>query len=129
MKINVLFFIRGTTKKDNTKEVWFYDLRTNMQNFGKTTTLKHEHFTAFVETYHANDRFTVLEKRWNCFTRKQINDKGDSLDLGVIRDDSVLDYENLQDPDESGEEIAAQLEEAVDLIMSVVKELRNLSNI
>ena len=29
VKTNVLFFQRGTTEKDNTKEVWFYDLRTN----------------------------------------------------------------------------------------------------
>ena len=34
--------------------------------------------------------------------------------------------DSLQDPTESGEKIAAQLEEAVDLIMSVVKELRSL---
>ena len=38
----------------------------------------------------------------------------------------MLDYDDLQDPAESGEEIAAQLEEAVDLIRSVVKELRSL---
>lgn len=35
VKTNVLFFTRGTTDKDNTKEVWFYDLRTNMPSFGK----------------------------------------------------------------------------------------------
>ncbi len=28
VKTNVLFFTRGTSDKDNTKEVWFYDLRT-----------------------------------------------------------------------------------------------------
>ena len=126
VKTNVLFFTRGTTEKGNTTEVWFYDLRTNMQSFGKTTPLKHEHFDAFVAAYNAEDRTTISDKRWNCFTRKQIEDKSNSLDLGLIRDDSVLDYNDLQDPAESGEEIAAQLEEAVDLIMSVVKELQNL---
>ena len=47
-------------------------------------------------------------------------------DLGLIRDDSVLDYNDLPDPAESAEEAAANLEEAVDLLMSVVKELRAL---
>jgi len=126
VKTNVLFFTRGTTEKDNTKEVWFYDLRTNMPNFGKTAPLKREHFDAFVEAYNANDRTEISDERWNCFAREQIADKGDSLDLGLIRDDSVLDYDDLQDPIESGEEIVAQLEEATDLIMSVVKELKSL---
>ena len=47
VKTNVLFFTRGTTDKDNTKEVWFYDLRTNMPSFGKTNPLKAEHFDGF----------------------------------------------------------------------------------
>ena len=60
------------------------------------------------------------------FTREQIAEKGNSLDLGLIRDDSVLYYDDLPDPAESAEEAAANLEEAVDLLMSVVKELRAL---
>jgi len=127
VKTNVLFFTRGVTEKGNTKEVWFYDLRTNMQSFGKTAPLKHEHFDAFVEAYGASDRAAIADERWSRFTREQIAAKGDSLDLGLIRDDSVLDYDDLQDPAESGEEIAAQLEEAADLIMSVVKELKSFS--
>jgi len=126
VKTNVLFFTRGKTDQGNTKEVWIYDLRTNMPSFGKTTPLKHEHFDAFTAAYHADDRTTVTDERWNRFTRQQITDKADSLDLGLIRDDSVLDYDDLQDPIESGEEIAAQLEEAADLVMSVVKELKSL---
>ncbi|MBP2661377.1 MAG: methylase [Firmicutes bacterium] len=126
VKTNVLFFTRGTTDKGNTKEVWVYDMRTNMQNFGKTMPLKQEHFEDFIKAYTAQDRKAIQDERWNVFTREQIAEKGNSLDLGLIRDDSVLDYEDLQDPVESGEEVVAQLEEAVDLIMSVVKELKNL---
>ena len=126
VKTNVLFFTRGTTEKDNTREVWIYDLRTNMPSFGKTSPLKHEHFDAFIEAYGVPDRTTVDDERWSSFTREQISNKGDSLDLGLIRDDSVLDYDDLQDPIESGVEIATQLEEAVDLIMSVVGELQSL---
>lgn len=126
VKTNVLFFTRGVTDKGNTKEVWFYDLRTNMPSFGKTTPLKHEHFEGFIKAYTAEDRRAVQDERWSVFTREQIRQKNDSLDLGLIRDDSVLDYEDLQDPIESGEEIIAQLEEATDLIMSVVNELKRL---
>lgn len=126
VKTNVLFFTRGKTEKNNTKEVWFYDLRTNMQNFGKTNALKEEHFENFVKAYTAEDRSKIEDERFNCFTREQIAEKNNSLDLGLIRDDSILDYEDLQDPIESGEEIIAKLEEAVDLIQSVVKELRSL---
>jgi len=96
-----------------------------MPSFGKTSPLKHEHFEAFVEACNASDRTAITDERWSCFTREQIISKGDSLDIGLIRDDSVLDYDDLQDPTESGEEIAAQLGEAIDLIISVIKELRS----
>ena len=130
VKTNVLFFTRGTSYKDNTKEVWFYDLRTNMPSFGKTNPLKAEHFDGFKKAYTASDRHSVEDERWNCFTYDQIavEGKNHSLDLGLIRDDSVLDYDDLPDPIESGEECIAQLEEAVDLLMSVVKELKSLES-
>lgn len=128
VKTNVLFFTRGTTDKDNTKEVWFYDLRTNMPSFGKTNPLREEHFEKFKTSYTAKDRHAVYDERWSCYTYEQISEEGKnhSLDLGLIKDDSVLDYDELPDPIESGEECIAQLEEAVDLLMSVVKELKSL---
>ena len=131
VKTNVLFFTRGTTDKDNTKEVWFYDLRTNMPSFGKTNPLKAEHFDGFKAAYIAEDRKSVSDERWSCYTYEQISEKGKnhSLDLGLIKDDSVLDYDDLPDPIESGEECIAQLEEAVDLLMGVVKELRALEGV
>ena len=130
VKTNVLFFTRGTSDKDNTKEVWFYDLRTNMPSFGKTNPLKAEHFDGFKKAYTASDRHSVSDERWSCYTYEQIAEEGKnhSLDLGLIRDDSVLDYNDLPDPIESGEECIAQLEEAVDLLMSVVKELKSLES-
>ena len=130
VKTNVLFFTRGTTDKGNTKEVWFYDLRTNMPSFGKTNPLKPEHFDGFKAAYTAEDRHSISDERWSCYSYEQIAEEGKahSLDLGLIRDDSVLDYDDLPDPIESGEECIAQLEEAVDLLMSVVKELKSLES-
>ena len=128
VKTNVLFFTRGKTDKGNTREVWFYDLRTNMPSFGKTNPLKTEHFAEFEAAYEAPDRHAVQDERWSVFTREQIAEKGNSLDLGLIRNDSIVDYEDLPDPIESGEEAIAQLEEAVDLLMSVVRELKSLES-
>lgn len=125
VKTNVLFFTRGSSDKDNTREVWFYDLRTNMPSFGKTNPLKYDHFKDFITAYTAEDRCAVEDERWNVYTREEL---GNTLDKGLIRDDSVLDYDDLPDPIESGEECIAQLEEAVDLLMSVVKELKTLES-
>lgn len=124
VKTNVLFFTRGKTDEDNTKELWIYDLRTNMPSFGKTNKLKKEHFNDFIKAYQAEDRSAVNDKRWNCFTREQIAEKGNSLDLGLIRDESILDYEDLPDPIESAEDAITQLEMAVDLVKDVVRELK-----
>ena len=124
VKTNVLFFTRGKTDENNTKEVWFYDLRTNMPSFGKTNQLKKEHFADFIKAYKSEYRRSIKDERWNCFTRDQIAAKGNSLDLGLIRDESILDYEDLPDPIETAEDAITQLEMAVDLIKDVVKELK-----
>lgn len=127
VKTNVLFFARGQSDKGNTKEVWFYDLRTNMPSFGKTTPLKREHFANFEAAFKAEDRRAVRDERWSVFTREAIQARADSLDLGLIRDESLLEYDDLPDPIDSGEECIAQLEEAVDLMKSVVRELQSLT--
>ena len=126
VKTNVLFFTREKTDKDRTKAVWFYDLRTNMPSFGKTNPLKASDFAGFEAAYTAEDRSKVADERWQCFTREEIAQKGNSLDLGLIKDDSVLDYEDLPDPAESAAEAAEKLAEAVDLLQSVAQELRSL---
>ncbi|KAI3349491.1 N-6 DNA methylase [Clostridium botulinum] len=126
VKTNVLFFTRGTNDKGNTKDVWFYDLRTNMKNFNKGNALKESHFDEFIKAYTAEDREKVEDERWNKFTREEIREKNDNLDLGLIKDDSILNYEDLPDPIESAEDAVAKLEEATDLLMSVIKELKLL---
>ena len=114
VKTNVLFFTRGTTEQDNTTEVAFYDMRTNMDSFGKTRQLRKSDFDEFVAGYEDPSKRTG--ERWSKFTREEIaKNPDDSLDLGLIRDDSIVDYDDLPDPVESGEEAIANLEEAVDI--------------
>jgi len=124
VKTNVLFFTRGKTEKGNTKEVFFYDLRTNMPSLGKTHPLIESHFKEFEATFNASKQEKLKLERWNLFTRKQIELKGHSLDLGLIRDNSVISQEDLPNPVESAETAIAKLEQAGDLLAAVVKELQ-----
>ena len=124
VKTNVLFFTRGTSDQGNTKEVWFYDLRTNIPSFGKTHPLKREDFAGFIKAYEAADRHSVEDERWHSYTREEIAAKDDSLDLGLIKDDSIIDYEDLPDPVESAESAIASLQEATKLLQEVADELR-----
>ena len=126
VKTNVLFFTRGMADKGNTKEVWFYDLRTNMPSFGKTSPLKEEHFAGFEAAYLAVDRRAVQDERWSVLTREEIEAKGNSLDLGLIRDDSVQDYSDLPDLLESGDEVIALLEDALARMNSTNDRIRAL---
>ncbi len=128
VKTNVLFFTRGTTDEGNTKEVWFFDLRTNMPSFGKTSQLVEQTFDNFVKAYEADDRRAVDDERFNVFTREQIAEKNNSLDLGLIRDDSAVDFDELPDPIDTAEEIIFQLQSAVELMESVAAELKSLEN-
>ncbi|PYZ96633.1 SAM-dependent methyltransferase [Alteribacter lacisalsi] len=124
VKTNVLFFTKGEKDKENTKDVWVYDLRTNMESFGKRNALVKKHFKGFIEAYKADDRTKVNDERWNKFSRKEIAEKGDSLDIGLIADESFSIYENLPGPVESAEEAIDKLQQAMDLLNEVVDELK-----
>ena len=59
VKTNVLFFQKGTPEnkyqdKGCTKETWVFDMRTNMNTFGKRRPLTEKHFDAFVNAYGAD---------------------------------------------------------------------------
>lgn len=131
VKTNVLFFERGKTDKGNTKEVWYYDLRTNMRSFGKTSPLRREDFTGFEAAYAAEDRSAVQDERWHVFFRDEIrkrdNDGNEtnSLDIGLIRDDSMVDYDDLPDPIESAEEAVNKLQDAIGLLNEIITSLKS----
>ena len=97
-----------------------------MESFGKRNMLTEEHFKDFIKAYTAEDRNEVEDERWNKFTREEIKAKEYSLDLGLIKDDSIVDYEDLPDPIESAEDAVAKLEEATDLLIGVIRELKLL---
>jgi len=101
VKTNVLFFQRGTTDSDNTKEVWFYDLRTNMPSFGKRTPLTRQHFAEFEQAYGNDPNGQSLRQetdengRFRRFTREEIAARGDNLDITWIKSGDTTDDHTL----------------------------------
>lgn len=124
VKTNILFFDRGKSDKGNTQKIWYYDLRTNMPNFGKTNPLSQEHLKEFEESYFNEKKKEELE-RWTLVTLEDIEKKDYSLDLGLIRDESLIESENLPNPIESLEDSMDRLEEALDLLRGIVRELKD----
>lgn len=128
VKTNVLFFTRGKKDKGNTKEIWIYDLRSDMPSFGKTNPLKAEHFTDFIECYADGDltkrKETYSEKnpngRWRRFSIKEIlaRDKA-SLDITWMKDSSTVDNRTLG-------ELLTEIKEKSVNIANAVAELEKL---
>ncbi len=121
VKTNVLFFSKGVGSKDkgNTKEVWVYDMRSNMPAFGKRTPLTHDHFVAF-ETCFGEDPAGTSPRtdqgetgRFRCFSREQIAKRGENLDISWLKDDSVTHSDDLPEPEEIAAEIMEKLRTAM----------------
>ncbi|WP_139891384.1 N-6 DNA methylase [Bacillus sp. D386] len=129
VKTNVLFFTRGKTDQGNTKDVWVYDLRTNMPSFGKRNRLTMAHFEDFMKAYIAEERSKIEDERWNKFKREEIAKKYDSLDIGLIADEALSSYDNLPDPIESAEDAIMKLQQAMNLLYEVVEELRETQEV
>jgi type I restriction enzyme M protein len=135
VKTNVLFFTRGETDKGNTKEVWVYDLRANMPQFGKRTPLIRDHFTPF-ETAFGKDPFgspAALKKRkdegetgrFRKFTREWIAQRDDSLDIAWLKDDSAESSADLPEPSVLATEALGELEHIMNDLRGILAELGN----
>lgn len=123
VKTNVLFFTRGKEDRGNTKEVCFYDMRTNMPNFGKRTQFIEDYFDEFETTFFSSVDEKIKLERWSCFSIDQLAEKNYNLDLGLIKDSSMVGYDDLPDPVESADAAIAALEQAADLLRQVQREL------
>jgi type I restriction enzyme M protein len=129
VKTNVLFFTRGNTDTGNTKEVWVYDLRSNMPSFGKTTPLEKEHFSEFIKCFgkspYGNGKRTDHGEngRFRVFSREDITKRDDSLDISWLKDDSQQDADTLPEPVELIREAMAALEGAISDLDAIAVEL------
>lgn len=129
VKTNVLFFQRGVADTGNTREVWVYDLRANMPAFGKRTPFGSEHLRPFVEAY-GEDPNGLSERRdegeggrFRRFTREQIAERGDSLDIAWLKDDSAVDAAELPEPAALAQEAMQELQHAMAELEAILEEL------
>ena len=129
VKTNVLFFTRGKTDKGNTKEVWIYDLRSEMPSFGKTNPLKHSHFDEFVECYKDGD----LSARTETYSEENPNGRWRKFsyeDDILARDKTSLDITWIKAEDDAENytlsELLGQIKEKSENIAKAVAELEAL---
>lgn len=124
VKTNVLFMQRGAPGKPEqlegcTQNVWVYDLRTNMPSFGKRNPFSARHLQPFEEVYGDDPnggsprQDQGEEGRWRCFSREQIAERGDSLDISWLRDEDSIDAADLPEPEALAGEAMAELTEAL----------------
>nr|WP_315213553.1 N-6 DNA methylase [uncultured Flavobacterium sp.] len=140
VKTNVLFFTRGKTEVNNTKNVWFYDMRTNTPNYGKRTPFTEKAFEDFVIAYTGgiafdkveadydglvNDeaRKNIKDERWTSISREEITKKNDSLDLGLIADSSLTNSDDLGEPIDIAKQALTQLQSITEQLNAMIKEL------
>jgi type I restriction enzyme M protein len=116
VKANVLFFDRKPASETPwTRELWVYDLRTNMHFTLKQNPLRLEHLQDFIVAYNAGDRSERVESdRFHRFAYDELaaRDKA-SLDITWLKDDSLEDTDNLPPPEVIAQEIVEDLEAAL----------------
>ncbi len=134
VKANVLFFdAKPAQEKAWTKKLWVYDLRTNMHFTLKQNTLKRADLDEFVQCYKPGERHKRRQKwtekkpegRWRAFDYEELTKRDKvNLDLFWLRDKSLEDSEDLPEPDVLAQEIADDLQTALDQFASIAGELK-----
>ena len=139
VKTNVLFFTRGKTEVNNTKNVWFYDMRTNTPNYGKRTPFTEKAFEDFVIAYtggipfdkveadydglvNEEARKNIKDERWTSISREEITKKNDSLDLGLIADSTLTNSDDLGEPIDIAKQALTQLQSITEQLNAMIKE-------
>jgi type I restriction enzyme M protein len=133
VKANVVFFDAKPASKDPwTKEVWYYDYRTNIHHTLKKHPLSFDDLNEFVELYNPVNRHNRKETwsednpegRWRKYSYEEIiNRDKTSMDIFWIKDDSLTDLDNLPDPDILAAEIVENIEAGLESFREIVSEL------
>lgn len=128
VQTNVLFFDRGVTDKNNTKDVWIFDMRHNMRSFGKRSPLNKKDFEEFINVYKRDDIFQREETwsidnpngRWRKYSFEDI-DKSDnaSLDISWMEEESDT-------PDYTISELLELMQDKSNKITKAVNKLQKL---
>ena len=134
VKANVLFFDRKPASPNPwTRKLWVFDLRTNQHFTLKTNPMKRADLDEFVALYKpgalheraATWSETTPERRWRAYDYDElVNRDKCSLDLFWLKDESLLDAENLPEPGEIAAEIAEDLRSALEQIEEILGDLQ-----
>jgi type I restriction enzyme M protein len=134
VKANVLLFDKMPGREEHwTRELWVYDLKTNQHFTLKKNPLRRHHLDEFVELYNSEDLHErqptyseeAPEGRWRRYSYEEImRREGANLDLSWIRDKSLEDSADLEDPDVIAEEIADDLQAALEQFATIATDLR-----
>jgi len=122
VKTNVLFLTRGKTDKANTKGVWVYDMRANMDAFGKTRPLTVADFEPFEKVFGSDPygkstrKDAGQEGRFRFYNRKQIEARADNLDIAWLKDSSNDPEDEMTEPEELATAITNHLKNALEEI-------------
>ena len=119
VKANVLFFDRKpASNKPWTRKLWVYDLRTNQHFTLKTNPMRRADLDEFLALYKlgaVTERAATWgeaapEGRWRAYEYEEVVSRDKcSLDLFWLKDDSLLDADNLPDPEEIAEDLRVAL--------------------
>lgn len=134
VKANVLFFDNQVASPEPwTKEVWFYDYRTNIHHTLKRKAMGFEDLTDFIDCYQPQDinarsetwhPETNPDGRWRKYSYKELVERDKtSLDIFWLKDKSLTDLDNLPEPDELAAEIIENLEAGLSSFRQVLKSL------
>jgi len=129
VKTNVAFLTRGKSDKANTKGVWIYDMRANMDAFGKTRPLTVADFEDFEKAFGDDPLGKAKRKdegedgRFRFFSRQQIKDRNDNLDIGWLRDTSNDPEDDLTEAEDIAAAIAGHLRVALEEIEAFSDEM------
>jgi type I restriction enzyme M protein len=129
VKTNVLFMTRGNGDRANTKGVWVYDMRANMNAFGKTKPLTVDDFKPFEKCFgndphgKAKRKDEGEEGRFRFYSREQIAAKGDNLDIAWLKDTSNDPEDEMTEPDELYAAIVTHLKTALEEIEAFGEEV------
>lgn len=138
VKANVIFFNnREASPNPWTKEVWYYDYRTNIHHTLKKKPMRFENLQDFVKCYNPeniHDRKetwnekTNPEGRWRKFSFDELTARDKtSLDLFWLKDKSLTDLDNLPEPDELAEDIIENLEAGLNSFREILNSLNKVA--
>jgi type I restriction enzyme M protein len=131
VKANVIFFDKKPAAKTPwTKELWVYDLRTNISFTLRQNPISDVDLKDFVECCQPGKPVAKRKEseRFKSFTYDNLmaRDKA-NLDISWLKDDSLADTENLPAPAVLAAEIIEDLQEALEEFRAVEEELNNKS--